>query len=47
MVTLTQAPLMEISSTFIRNAIKDKKDVRFFMPTKVWQYVDEMNLYKK
>lgn len=47
MVTFTEAPLMEVSSTFIRNAIKDKKDVRFFMPTKVWQYVDEMNLYKK
>jgi nicotinate-nucleotide adenylyltransferase len=46
-VHLTQAPLMDISSTFIRQAIKDKKDVRFFMPEKVWQEIDEMNFYKK
>jgi len=46
-VHLTQAPLMEVSSTFIRQAIKDKKDVRFFLPTKVWQEIDEMHFYKK
>jgi nicotinate-nucleotide adenylyltransferase len=46
-VHLTDAPLMEISSTFIRNAIKEKKDVRFFMPEKVWQEVDELRYYRK
>lgn len=46
-VVLTEAPLMDVSSTFIRNAIKDKKDVRFFVPEKVWEYIDSMNLYKK
>jgi nicotinate-nucleotide adenylyltransferase len=46
-VVLTNAPLMDISSTFIRNAIKDKKDVRFFVTEKVWDYIDSMNLYKK
>lgn len=46
-VHLTEAPIMEISSTFIRQALKDKKDIRFFLPQKVWQYIDEMNLYRK
>lgn len=41
------APLMEISSTFIRNAIKDKKDVRFFMPESAWNYLKEMHFYEK
>jgi nicotinate-nucleotide adenylyltransferase len=46
-VHLTDAPLMEISSTFIRKAIKEKKDVRFFMPEKVWREVDELQYYRK
>jgi nicotinate-nucleotide adenylyltransferase len=46
-VHLTQAPLMDISSTFIRNAIKEKKDVKFFLPYKVWDEIDVMNYYKK
>jgi nicotinate-nucleotide adenylyltransferase len=45
-VHLTKAPLMEISATFIRNAIRDKKDIRFFLPCKVWEEIDTMNFYK-
>ncbi|MDB4583858.1 nicotinate (nicotinamide) nucleotide adenylyltransferase [Draconibacterium sp.] len=41
------APLMEISSSFIRNAIQKGKDVRHFIPQKSWEYLDEMNFYKK
>jgi nicotinate-nucleotide adenylyltransferase len=40
-------PLMEISSSFIRDAIKDGKDVRHFMPAKSWEYLYEMNFYRK
>ena len=40
------APIMELSSTFIRKAIKDKKNVRPLLPESVWQYIDEMNFYK-
>lgn len=46
-VHITQAPLMEISSTFIRNSIKEKKDIRFFLHPKVWEEIDTMNFYKK
>lgn len=46
-VVMTEAPLMDISSTFIRNAIKAGKDVSFFLHPDVWQYIDEMNFYKK
>ena len=41
------APIVEISSTFIRENIKNKKNVRPLMPEKVWEYIDHNNLYKK
>jgi len=41
------APLMEISSSFIRNAIKEGKNIRHFMPQKSWEYLDEMNFYRR
>lgn len=46
-VVFTEAPLMDISSTFIRDAIKKKKDIRFFLPEKAWDYVNSMSFYKK
>jgi nicotinate-nucleotide adenylyltransferase len=41
------APLMELSSTFIRQSIKNGKDVRYMMPESVADYIDEMNFYRK
>lgn len=46
-VFLTNAPIIGISSTMIRQAIKDKREVSFFVPPAVWQYIDEMSFYKK
>ncbi|MBL7918894.1 MAG: nicotinate-nucleotide adenylyltransferase [Bacteroidia bacterium] len=46
-VHITKAPLMDISSTFIRDSIKEKKDVRFFLHPKVWEEIDTMNFYRK
>ncbi|HLW31135.1 MAG TPA: nicotinate (nicotinamide) nucleotide adenylyltransferase [Aequorivita sp.] len=40
------APIIEISSTFIRGAVKDKKDIRPLVAPEVWKYIDEMNFYK-
>lgn len=45
-IQIVNAPLMDISASFIRNAIKSGKDIRYFLPEKVYQYLDEMNLYK-
>ncbi|WP_420570989.1 nicotinate (nicotinamide) nucleotide adenylyltransferase [Kordia sp.] len=41
------APIMEISSTFIRKAIQDQKNIKPLLPQNVWEYVDEMNFYRK
>lgn len=46
-VVMTHAPEVQISSTFIRGAIKNKKDIRYFLHPKVWAYIDEMNFYRK
>lgn len=40
------APLMDISSSFIRKAIKARKNVDFFMPSAVAKYVNEMHFYE-
>jgi nicotinate-nucleotide adenylyltransferase len=45
-ITITKAPLMEISSSEIRNAMKEGKDMRFFMHDKVFEYITECGLYK-
>ena len=41
------APIVEISATFIRESIKNKKNVEPLLPNKVWDYIDHNNLYKK
>ena len=40
------APIIEISSSFIRKAIKSGKNIRPLLPESVWIYLDEMNFYK-
>ncbi|MCL4638786.1 MULTISPECIES: nicotinate (nicotinamide) nucleotide adenylyltransferase [Olivibacter] len=44
-ITFTETPLMEISSTFIRNAIKDHKSVKYFLPDKVLDFIDKKGVY--
>ncbi|MBQ3688898.1 MAG: nicotinate-nucleotide adenylyltransferase [Bacteroidales bacterium] len=46
-IQIVNTPLIEVSSTFIRESIQEGKDVRFFMPEKAFEYLDEMNFYKK
>jgi nicotinate-nucleotide adenylyltransferase len=45
-VKQVEAPLMELSSTAIRHAIKEKKDVRYFVPPAAWEYLKEMHFYE-
>lgn len=41
-----EAPVIEISSTFVRRAIKEGKNVTTMFPPAVWEYIDRMNFYK-
>lgn len=41
------APIVEISSTFIRDCIKNKKNIRPLLPLAVWEYVDHNNFYRR
>ncbi len=41
------APVIELSSTFIRESIKNKKNVIPMLPEKVWEYVEHNLFYKK
>jgi len=45
-VKLFDTPLMQISSTLIRQAIHEKKDIRYLLPPKVWEYITEMHFYE-
>lgn len=41
-----KAPIIELSSTFIRQHIKKGKNVRPMLSDAVWHYIDQMNFYK-
>ncbi len=45
--TVVNAPLMEISSSFIRMAIREGKDVRHLVPAGAYQYMREMHFYEQ
>ena len=44
---LEDVPQMDISASFIRKSINEKRDVSYLIPEKAWKYTDEMNFYKK
>jgi nicotinate-nucleotide adenylyltransferase len=46
-IHMIDAPVVEISSTFIRDNIKKEKNVQPLLPAKVWAYIDHNNFYKK
>jgi len=45
-VHTVKAPIVEISSTFIRKSIASNKSVKHLLLPKVWEYIDLMNFYK-
>lgn len=45
-VTITDTPLMEFSSTFIRNAVKHGKSIRYFVPDSVMAFIENKGLYR-
>lgn len=40
-----EAPTVDISSTFIRDAVARGRDMQFFVPPLVWKYIKDNNLY--
>lgn len=44
---IEKLPLLDISATFIRNAIKSGISVQYMLTKDVYKYIDEMNLYKR
>lgn len=46
-IKMIDAPVVEISSTFIRNCIKEGKNIQPLVPSKVWEYIDHNLFYKK
>lgn len=46
-IHIIDAPVVEISSTTIRNDIKKGKNIQPLLPHKVWEYIDHNNFYKK
>jgi nicotinate-nucleotide adenylyltransferase len=45
--SVVDAPLMEISSSSIRQAISEGRDVRHLVPARVYKYMREMHFYEK
>jgi nicotinate-nucleotide adenylyltransferase len=45
-VYVINAPLMELSSTQIRAAVKAGKDVSYMLPPHVWEYIGQCGFYK-
>lgn len=43
---VVDAPMVDLSSTFIRRAIAAGKDMSYFLPPGVYQYIVENNLYE-
>jgi nicotinate-nucleotide adenylyltransferase len=46
-VILTDAPIVELSSTFIRKAISEGKNITHMVPPQVGEYIKEMHFYEK
>lgn len=45
-VQRTEAPIIEISSTFLREGLKSGKGIHFFVPEKVLEFIESKRLYR-
>jgi len=46
-VTVLQAPMLEVSSTYIRDQIKQKRSIRYIVPDAVAEYILTNKYYQK
>jgi len=45
-VEVLDSPIVEVSSTFIRKAIVDDKNIRAFLPDSVYEFIEKNQLYR-
>jgi len=45
-IQLVDAPIVEVSSTFIRNSIRQRRNMRAFLPAKVYDFIEQHGLYR-
>ncbi len=45
-VTICDAPLLQISASYIRKSIKEKKSIQYLVPDKVYEYLEATPIYK-
>jgi nicotinate-nucleotide adenylyltransferase len=45
-ITIADAPLVDVSSTLIRESIRNNKPQHFFLSDKVWRHIDRQLIYK-
>lgn len=43
---IKNVPIMQISSSFIRKQLKNKRSIKYLVTSEVFNYIDEMNFYK-
>lgn len=46
-VVLCEAPLLDISASYIRNEIKNDRSIQYLVPESVYQYLNENPIYKR
>ena len=46
-VHMTETPLMELSATFVRNAVKAGKSIRYLVTESVQKFIESKNLYRR
>ena len=46
-VTFFQAPLMQLSATYIRKCLQEGKSVQYLVPDEVFHYLEKTNLYRE
>ena len=45
-ISFFNAPMIEISASFIRDSIREGKDIKYMLPPKVYDYMIEMHFYE-
>lgn len=45
-ILLAEAPLLDISASYIRECIRDGKSIRYMVPDAVFEYINGSNMYK-